>query len=208
MNEVHRHRPAAIRCRAGRAVTLAAALLAARFAPAGPAFAQAPGASGSLWGARPSAAEFYGIRLNEAELEAKYDRLGIRHDSRMRTDRDAGLITIPADSPRPVDFEVAREAPAVGFVIIQGLEPWYLENTEAVSNRPMAASAGFGIWSGFGDVTRGPNGCFYFALGNHLYHGSKSHVIEYNPATGRHRIALDAQRVVGGRTEKSTATST
>lgn len=160
-------------------------------------FANAGKPTGSIWGPRPSPAEFYGIRMDESELEPKYDKRNIRHQSAMQTDENRTLIAIPADYPLPVDFDVAKTPPAIDFVIVQGLEPWYLDQTGAIHTSPMNASEGFGIWSGFGDVTKGPNGRFYFALGNHLYYGGNGCIIEYDPATKAHRSVLDFQETVG-----------
>lgn len=165
--------------------------------PTGFANEKEEAAPASFWGARPSPAQFYGIRPNEAELEPGYDKRNIRHRSRMQSDRDRAFITIPEDFPLGVGFDVAKAAPQVNFVIVQGLKPWYLEQTDAIHTSPMAASERFGLWSGFGDVTKGPNGRFYFSLGNHLYHGGNGYIIEYDPASRLHRIVVDLQETVG-----------
>jgi hypothetical protein len=167
-------------------------LLATGLSPLGAATA----VPGSIWGTRPSPAEFYGIRTNESELEPGYDKRNIRERAAVQTDRDPALLAAPAGYPESLDFDVAATAPTIEFAIVQGLHPRYLPQTDAVNTRPMNASDGFGLWSGFGDVTLGPNGCFYFAIGNHLYHDGNAVIVEYNPATRVQRIAFELQQAV------------
>ncbi len=47
------------------------------------------------------------------------------------------------------------------------------------------ASEGFAIYSGFGDVVSGPDGCFYFVIGNHRYYGGNAYLVKYDPARRR-----------------------
>jgi hypothetical protein len=126
---------------------------------------------------------------NETKMEAQWDKLGILHSGKMLTDRSEKFITVPADYPdAPRDFDVAKTAPSVDFAIIQGLEPWVLP--------PPGERTGDPGWAGWGDVTKGPDGCFYFSIGNHMYIGAKGYVVKYDPTTKTQSMAFNTQDVL------------
>ena len=149
----------------------------------------------SVWGTRPSAAEFYGIQENQKESEARLDKLNIRQNPVMQTDNSDIFIKVPHSYQGNQNFSVAKTPPVIDFVIVQNLEPQYLKNTDAINQSPMSVSDGFAMWCGFGDVTKGPDGCFYFAIGNHAYINGNTYMIKYNPATKTHENAFDASEV-------------
>ena len=156
----------------------------------------------TFWGRRPSPAVFYGIRKDQKALEEKYDRKNIRHSSALQSDSSERLLKLPENYPFDVNFDIAVEPPTIDFAIIQGLEPWCFEYGESINQSPISASDGFPIWSGFGDVTKGPDGCFYFSIGNHKYYGGNAFVVHYDPIKKRQELVLNAADVTGWKPEE------
>ena len=151
-----------------------------------------------IFGTRPSPRIFYGIQENAAELEAKYDKQGILKDPTMKTEHSERLITVPSDYPDIKDFDVATEAPEIDFAIVQETEPWYLpNNAEDLDATPMTKSGGFGIWTGFGAINYGPDGCYYYSIGNHLYYGGSAYMMKYDPKEKKQSICFDLKDVLG-----------
>lgn len=124
----------------------------------------------------------------EQKLEAQRDKLGIRHSAKMLTDRSEKFITVPADYPEARDFDVAKAVPTVDFATVQGLEPWEVP--------PPSERTGMPGWAGWGDVTKGPDNCFYFSIGNHTYIGAKGYLIKYDPATKTQSAVFNTQDVI------------
>lgn len=124
----------------------------------------------------------------QREFELKYDKLKILMSSEMKTDTSNEFITIPSDYKEVRDFDVAKAQPTVDFAIIQGYEPWYLPSFDYKKG---------GIYGGWGDVSKGPDGCFYFSIGNHGSYGGTAYIIKYDPATKKQSIVLDLKKVVG-----------
>ena len=123
-------------------------------------------------------------------MEQACDKLGIRHSSSIRTDHSERLLAIPQNYPEVRDFEVAKSPPTVEFSIVQGLDPEYLPEPGAARSH--------GNYGGWGDVTKGPDGCFYFSIGNHMsYDGGNADVIRYDPATKSQRVVLRTRQVIG-----------
>ncbi|MHB9028989.1 MAG: hypothetical protein ACYC9O_09485, partial [Candidatus Latescibacterota bacterium] len=87
------------------------------------------------------------------------------------------------------DFEIAKTPPTIDFVITQGLKPEYLPYG-------LAKNTG-GAWGGWGDVSKGPDGCFYYSLSNHLSYGAESYILKYNPKTKNETIVLSAKNLCG-----------
>lgn len=124
----------------------------------------------------------------QREFETKYDKLKILRSVEMKTDTSPQFITIPADYPEVKDFDVAKAAPTVDFAIIQGFEPWYLPSFDYRKG---------GLYGGWGDVSKGPNGCFYFSIGDHGSYGGTAYMIKYDPKTKKQSIAFDLKKVIG-----------
>lgn len=151
-----------------------------------------------IFGVRPSPRIFYGIQENAAELEAKYDRQGILRDPAMKRESSERLISVPKDYPDVMDFEVATEPPEIDFAIVQNTEPWYLtNNARDLDATPMTKSDGFGIWTGFGAITYGPDNCFYYSIGNHLYHGGSAYMMKYDPVSKVQSNCFDLKDALG-----------
>jgi len=124
----------------------------------------------------------------QRELEERCDRRGILRGASMRTDTSELFVTVPADYPDVRDFDVAETPPTIDFAIVQGLDPWYLPSFDPKTG---------GIYGGWGDVTKGPDGCFYFSIGNHMSYGGTAYIVRYDPEKKRQDIVLDTREVIG-----------
>ena len=132
-------------------------------------------------------AQRYETPEEQAKAERKLDRKKILHSAEMRRDTDDALITIPEGYPEAMDFTVAKTPPAVDFAIVQGFEPWDLPSYDHREG---------GIYGGWGDVTQGPDGCFYFSIGNHMSVGGNAWIIRYDPATKTQKIVVDLRETI------------
>ena len=128
----------------------------------------------------------------QREFEKKYDKKNILRTSEIQTDTSGDFITIPSDYPEIRDFDIAKTPPTIDFAVIQGLDPWYL---------PSFDSRKGGIYGGWGDVTKGPDDCFYFSIGNHMSYGGTAYIIKYNPLTKTQSIVVDLMKRVGYSTD-------
>jgi len=130
------------------------------------------------------------MRDEQRTWEERNDLRNIRHAGpTMITDETERFLDVPASYGDARDFEVAETPPRVDFAIIQDLEPEYLPYH-------LAKNTG-GAWGGWGDVTKGPDGRFYFSISNHMSYGAESYIIAYDPATKRHEIVLSAKDACG-----------
>lgn len=145
----------------------------------------------SLFVDRPSPAEFYGLQERMKELEPRLDKCGIRHDPAMKADRSERFLSVPEDYPDIRDFTTAAEPPEIEFAVVQGTEPWYLPVDRQIHVSPLTASGGFAMWSGFGAVRRGPDRCYYYSIGNHLYYGGSAAIMKYDPVSKRQSVCFD-----------------
>jgi len=132
--------------------------------------------------------DHYATPAQQRQAERRYDKKRILRQAEPVTDRSGRFIRVPEDYPEVKDFDVAREAPTVDFAVIQGLEPFYLPSLDPRKG---------GVYGGWGDVTRGPDGCFYFSIGNHMAYGGTAYILKYDPASKRQSIVIDLQKVAG-----------
>lgn len=121
--------------------------------------------------------------------EAKYDKLNIRHSGKMLSDTSPDFLKIPDNYGDIQDFTAAKTPPAIEFAVVQNLQPEYLPYD-------LARKTG-GAWGGWGDVSKGPDGCFYFSISNHLSYGAESYIIRYDPRTKAQKIVLSAKDLCG-----------
>lgn len=121
--------------------------------------------------------------------EEKYDTQNIRHSAKMLTDTSPDFLKVPDPYGDIRDFDVAKTPPTIEFSIIQSLEPEYLPYD-------LARKTG-GVWGGWGDVTKGPDGRFYFSISNHLSYGAQTYIIAYDPKTKLQEIVLSAKSLIG-----------
>ena len=124
------------------------------------------------------------------QWETQYDKQNIRLTGKMYTDSSPDFLSVPADYPEQRDFDVAIAAPTVDFGIIRGYEPWYLPVLYS-DNSKLG-----GIWEGYGDVTRGPDGCFYFSIGDHRAYNGNAYIVRYDPGTKTHRMVVDLRKTM------------
>ena len=136
-----------------------------------------------------SAIEHPKTRDEQRAWEEKYDKLNIRHTADMKTDSSKDFLKIPRNFNEEQDFDIAKTPPTVDFAVVQDLEPEYLPYH-------LARKTG-GAWGGWGDVSKGPDGCFYFPISNHLSYEAESYIIKYDPKTKQQDIALSAKKLIG-----------
>jgi hypothetical protein len=129
-------------------------------------------------------------RDEQSAWEVKYDKKLIREMGySMYDDKSDKFLVTPDGYEDYHDFEVAKTAPKIEFSIVQNLEPRYLPYH-------LAKNTG-GAWGGWGDVSLGPDGCFYFSISNHMSYGAESYIIKYDPKTKQHTNVLSAKNLVG-----------
>ena len=132
-------------------------------------------------------------KTNEPDLRAweqQHDKLKIRHSNRIFEDTSPQFITVPDPYPEVRDFTVAKTPPVIDFGLVEGIEPEYMD--QAVNARSTPARGGWG------DVSKGPDGAFYFAQGNHMsFDGGTAYVIRYDPRKRKYDIILDTKKLMG-----------
>jgi hypothetical protein len=125
------------------------------------------------------------------KMEENTDKNNIRFSSEMYTDTSGKFLAVPENYAGKQDFDVAGTPPTIDFGIIQGCEPWYLP----VSYRENYSLGG--IWEGYGDVTKGPDDCYYWSIGDHRSYSGNAYIFRYNPQTKTQRIVVDLRKTVG-----------
>lgn len=125
------------------------------------------------------------------KAEETRDILSIPLSGRMYTDSSPEFLTIPASYADTLDFEVAATPPEVDFGVIRGYEPLYFPVLYGEDSKTG------GTWEGYGDVTRGPDGCYYFSIGDHRSYGGNAYIFRYDPKTKTHRAVVDLRKAVG-----------
>jgi hypothetical protein len=129
-------------------------------------------------------------KLDERAWDAAHDKLNIRHSPRMHADRTEAFLKVPEAYAEARDFDVARTPPEIDFGLVQGLEPEYLSDISTPRSE--------GAYGGWGDVSRGPDGCFYFSIGNHMsYDGGTAYIIRYDPGSRSQSIVVDTKKLFG-----------
>ena len=121
--------------------------------------------------------------------ELKFDKLNVRHTRAMIKDTSNQFLAVPADYSGPRDFTMAKTPPVIEFAVIQDLEPEYLPYD-------LARKTG-GAWGGWGDMTRGPDGCFYFSISSHLSYNGDAYVIKYDPVKKTHTVVVSIRDIIG-----------
>jgi len=123
--------------------------------------------------------------VERRERVEQWDKHHLRHAVGVVTDTAKEFVTIPDGYPGARDFLVAKEAPTIDFAPVRGLNPEFFPE----GNK--------GIWSQWGEVTRGPNGCFYMASGDHRCRNGQVFITEYDPERKEQRIVVDVGKVCG-----------
>ena len=125
-----------------------------------------------------------GAESPNRQWEEQYDKLKIRHSPRMVTDTSPEFLKVPAYAypPDHPGFDVAKTPPVIDFAVVQ-VSPEYLEN---------------GTYGGWGENRLGPDGKYYFSIGNHKgYGGADAFIIAYDPAAKTHETVLSSMQVCG-----------
>ena len=128
--------------------------------------------------------------LTEEERKAQveeWDKKNLRHATGMATDTSEDVLKIPGDYPGKRDFVVAKTAPTIDFAPIRGLHLEYFPEDNK------------GNWSQWGEVTKGPNGCFYMDSGDHRCKNAQVYITEYDPVKKVQRNVVDVGKVCGWR---------
>jgi len=126
--------------------------------------------------------------LTEAERKAQteeMDRQGLRYSTGMVSDSTKDLLRIPDYFPEWRGFTVASKIPTVEFAPIRGLNPEFFPEDNK------------GLWSQWGEVTKGPNGRYYMATGDHRSRDSQVIITEYDPEKKDQRIVVDVGKLCG-----------
>ncbi len=137
-------------------------------------------------------AGLFAINAAEAGTEAErrvrvetWDTHGLRHSIGVVTDSNEDMITVPENYPGARDFTMAETPPVVDFAPVRGLNPEFFPEDNT------------GIWSQWGEVTKGPNGRFYMASGDHRCRNGRVFITEYDPAAKEQRIVVDVGKTCG-----------
>jgi len=117
----------------------------------------------------------------------QYDRQMIRGKNTTVTDEALLFVTVPEDMDLGWmgDVDVAETPPEIEFMPVSGMTPEYFPRDE------------IGYWSNFGDITEGPNGRFYFAIGDHRGRDGNAYIYEYDPAKRMIGPVVDCGRLCG-----------
>ena len=124
----------------------------------------------------------------EADRKArveKYDKKHVRYATGMSTDVSKDFLKIPDMYAGNTDFIVAKSAPEIDFAPVRGLWPEFFPEDNK------------GLWSQWGEVTRGPNGKFYMASGDHRCKDGQVFITEYDPVSREQKIVVDVGKVCG-----------
>ena len=121
----------------------------------------------------------------KAAWEAEFDKQSIRHSAALRSDVSRQFLVVPESLVKAEAkglFSVASSPPLVDFGVVQGLEPEYGDGQ---------------TWGGWGDVTRGPRGAFYFSIGNHRERQADAFILKYNPAAAKQEVLFHTKDIIG-----------
>ncbi len=122
----------------------------------------------------------------QARVE-QYDRLGLRHSTGVASDSSGDFLKVPDIYKGKQDFDVAKVPPVVDFAPVREINPEFFPEDNK------------GLWSQWGEVTRGPNGRFYMASGDHRCRDGSIIITEYDPVKRDQRIVVDVGKACGWR---------
>ena len=132
-----------------------------------------------------AAVAFAETEAERKERVAKWDKLNVRYAIGVETDSSKELIKIPEGYPGKRDFVMAKKVPTVDFAPIRGLNPEFFPDDNK------------GIWTQWGEVTKGPNGCYYMASGDHRCKNGRVIITEYDPVKKEQRNVVDVGKICG-----------
>ncbi len=120
----------------------------------------------------------------KAEVET-FDKKGLRFATGVATDVSEEFLRIPEGYPGKRDFTVAKTPPVVDFAPNRCQNPNFFPEDNT------------GLWSQWGEVTRGPNGRFYMSVGDHRSKDARVFIIEYDPVKKEQRTVVDVGQLCG-----------
>ncbi|MCE5251105.1 hypothetical protein LLG96_12885 [bacterium] len=115
----------------------------------------------------------------------QWDKQHLRYGQGVVTDTAKEFLKIPDGYPGVINFKVAKAVPEIDFTPIRHQIPYFFPEDNK------------GLWSQWGEVTKGPNGCFYMATGDHRCKDGHVFITEYNPSLKEQRIVVDVGKVCG-----------
>lgn len=135
------------------------------------------GLSGMAWGQKTEADR-------KAQVE-QYDKKHVRYSTGMSTDASKDFLKVPDSYAGKTDFIMAKVVPEIDFAPIRNLWPEFFPEDNK------------GLWSSWGEVTRGPNGKFYMAAGDHRCKDGQVFIVEYDAAAKEQRVVVDVGKICG-----------
>ena len=122
--------------------------------------------------------------------EQRDDKLKIRNSHRIFEDSSRKFLAVPDPYPEIRDFSVATTPPVIDSGLVEGIEPEYASEAAGARSKPARG--------GWGDVSKGPGGAFYFAQGNHMsFDGGTAYVVRYDPREKKYQIILNTKKLIG-----------
>lgn len=109
------------------------------------------------------------------ELNARFDKLGLRERTGFVVDCAEEFLRAPEDKPLEGDFLIAREAPTVKLRIFTHLEPEYFSGADQY----------MACWANWAYVARSHDNRFYMAASDHLAKGSSDRPLHCRPPVMR-----------------------
>lgn len=111
----------------------------------------------------------------------QYDKKNLFGQKGMAEDHTERFLVVPPEMKEEwiEGVEIARTIPTIYFAPVRGLEPMYFPEDNK------------SLWSNWGDVTRAPNGRFYFAEGDHRGRDAHIYLYEYDHAVKDFRQVVD-----------------
>ncbi len=119
-----------------------------------------------------------------AEVE-KFDKKGLRFSTGVVTDTAKEFLKVPDTYKGARDFDIAKTPPTIDFAPIRCQNPYFFPEDNK------------GLWSQWGEVSKGPNGCFYMATGDHRSKDGHVFITEYDPVKKDQRIVVDVGQLCG-----------
>ncbi len=143
------------------------------------------------------------VTITAAELSAKEQKrkaLVEASDTARIRGRDTLIVESGPELLRPPDevilesFDIATTPPTVSLQILPDLVPEFFSGADQY----------MACWANWAEVTRGPDGRFFFAASDHLGKGCHINLYEYRPGDDGVRKILDLDQVLGWNDEMYT----
>lgn len=120
----------------------------------------------------------------KAELQ-EADIFNLHQTGETVSDSSLDLLKIPERYAEDSSFIVAKHMPIIDFAVITGLIPEFFPEDNK------------GLWSQWGEVTRGPDGMFYLASGDHRCKDARVYITQFDPVAKKQKIVVDVAETCG-----------